>query len=107
MWPSSQFPGYLVNFNEEILKIIHFLCSDTNKFRPPSNNVDNLVTTGEKMFKKGKKHRETQSKRNIDLCGGVKKEAFSSNYFKFSEQKSLLAKVKYRTYFSENDWLQR
>ena len=58
MWPSSQFPGYLVNFNEEILKIIHFLCSDTNKFRPPSNNVDNLVTTGEKMFKKGKKHRE-------------------------------------------------
>ena len=37
---------------------------------------------------------------------GVKRETFSSIYIKFSEEKFLLAKVTYKTYFAENTQLQ-
>ena len=37
---------------------------------------------------------------------GVKRETFSSIYIKFSEEKFLLAKVTYKTYFTENTQLQ-
>ena len=42
----------------------------------------------------------------LQMSQGVKREAFSLIYFKFSEQKFLLAKVTYETYVTENTWLQ-
>ena len=66
------------------------------------HNINNITST---------QYQQLEAEAHAHNClemqnSGVKREAFSSIYFKFSKEKFLLAKVKYGTYFSENARLQ-